>query len=76
MRPRWVTGIGTKGHHAEREGMCDIAGFSAVRRRTHVPLIDHGGECSVVELEARGLCLPDEPGDPVGIMEVFLQFFT
>jgi hypothetical protein len=39
-------------------------------------VIDPGGGCSVVELEGRGFCLPDEPGDPLRAVEVFLQFFT
>lgn len=28
--------------------------------RTYLPLIDRGGESSIVELETRGFCLPDE----------------
>jgi hypothetical protein len=39
-------------------------------------VIDPGGECSVVELEGRGFYLPDEPGDPLRVAEVFRQFFT
>jgi hypothetical protein len=45
-------------------------------RSPDMPLIDHGGEFSVIELEARGFCLRDEPGDPLGVIEVFLQFFA
>jgi hypothetical protein len=41
-----------------------------------LPLIDRGDVCSVVELEAGGLCLPDEPGDPLGVVEVPFEFFA
>jgi len=41
-----------------------------------MPLIDRSGECSVVELETWGFCLPDEPADALGVVEVPLQFFA
>jgi len=41
-----------------------------------MPLIDRGDACSIVELEAGDFCLPDEPGGPLGVVEVPPEFFA